>query len=137
MAEIQLYGFCDSFKKVYAGVVYIRATDTKCITHSSLVVAKTKMALIKCITIPRLELCGALVMARLLKHIPKVLSVPIEKTHAWTDSRAVLGWLRCDPRRFKVFVGNRVSEILDLTPPNLWWHVSSKDNPTDCVSRGL
>ena len=39
-------------------------------------------------------------------------------TYAWTDSRVMLGWLRGDPRSFRVFVGNRVSEILELTPPN-------------------
>ena len=49
----------------------------------------------------------------------------------------VLGWLRGDPRRFKTFVGNRVSEVLELIPPNAWGHVSGKDNPADCASRGL
>ena len=94
VAEIQLHGFCNASERADTGVVYIRATDTKGITHISLVVAKTKVVPIKRITIPQLELCGVLVMARLLKHTSGVLSVPTEKTYAWTDSRVVLGWLR-------------------------------------------
>ena len=137
MVTVQLHGFCDASEGAYAGAIYTRGIDTKGIAHISLVVAKTKVAPIKRLTIPRLELCGALIMARLLKHTSTVLNVPMGNVFAWTDSRVVLGWLRGDPRRFKVFVGNRVSEILELTPPSIWRHVSSKDNPADCASRGL
>ena len=48
-----------------------------------------------------------------------------------------LDWLRGNPRRFKAFVGNRVSEIMDTIPPNRCRHVPTKDNPADCASRGL
>ena len=71
--------FCNAYERAYAGVVYFRTTDTKGITHISLVVAKTKVAPIKQINIPELKLCGALVMARSLKHTSRVLSVPTEK----------------------------------------------------------
>ena len=64
-----------------------------------------------------------------------VLSIPMGNVFAWTDSRVVLGWLRGDPRRFKIFVGNQVSEILDLVSSNAWCHVASKDNLADCASR--
>ena len=66
-----------------------------------------------------------------------VLSILTGNGFAWTDSRVVLGWLRGDPRRFKVFVGNRVSEILDLVSPKARRYVASKDNPADCASRGM
>ena len=75
-------------------------------------------------TIPRSELCGALIVARLLKHMSGILHIPTENIYAWTDSEVMLGWLRGDPRRFKVFVGNRVSEILELTLPKAWRHVA-------------
>ena len=121
----------------YAGVVYLRGLGQNDEICTSLVMAKTKVAPIKRMTIPRLELCGALVVARLLKYVSVVLSIPTGNVFAWTDSRVVLGWLRGDPRRFKVFVGNRVTEILDLVSPNAWRHVASKDNPADCASRGM
>ena len=108
LAGIQLHGFCDASERAYAGVVYIRATDTMGIIHVSLVVAKTKVATIRHLTIPPLELCGALVMVRLLKHTSRVLSVPKQNTLGrivvWS-----IGWLCGDLRRFKVFVGNRSS----------------------------
>ena len=95
------------------------------------------MVLTKRMTIPRLELCGASVMDRLLKYVSVVLGNPTENVYASTDRRVVLGWLRGDPRRFKIFVGNRLSEILDLVSPFAWRHVASKNNPTDWVSRGV
>ena len=96
-----------------------------------------KVAPVKRMTVPRLELYGALIVARLLKHASSLLSISSKAIFAWTDSRVVLGWLRGDPRRFKTFVRNRVSEVLELTPPNAWHHVLGKDNPANSASRGL
>ena len=93
------------------------------------------MAPVKRMTIPRLELCEALIAACLLKHASNLLSIPRENIFAWTDSCVVLGWLRGDPRRFKT--GNRVPEVLELTPPKAWRHVSGKDNPAEFASQGL
>ena len=49
----------------------------------------------------------------------------------------VLAWIQVNPRRFQVYVGNRVSQILDLTPAYRWNHVISHDNPADCASSGI
>ena len=98
--------------------------------------AKTNMARTKRLTMPRLELCGAVIVAKLLSHEAKILNVP-KQVYAWTDSVIVLSWLRGNPRHFKTFIGNRVLEIHELTPPTCWYHVSGKDNPADCASRGL
>ena len=133
----QLHGFCDASEVAYAGVAYLRLEDTESIVHTSLVIAKTKVAPIKRLTIPRLELCGAMLLASLLQHVKRVLEIPPDNVFAWTDSLVVLGWLRGDPRRFKTFVGNRVSQIMDLVPPDRWSHVRSAHNPADCASRGL
>ena len=98
VASIKLHGFCDAFESTYAGVVYIRATNVdNAINHTALVIAKTKVAPIKRLSIPRLELCGALLVTKLLLHCGKILGVPLESTYAWTDSTVVLSWLRGDP----------------------------------------
>ena len=137
VTSTQLHGFSDASEAAYAGVVYLRMVDSEGGIHVSLVMAKTKVAPIKRLTVPRLELCGAKLLAELICHVKGVLNIPSSLVFAWTDSTVVLGWLCGKPRRFKTFVGNRVSAIMDLVPPNRWRHVSGKQNPADCASRGL
>ena len=137
ISSVQVHGFSDASEKAYSGVVYIRMSDSNALTHTSLVMSKTRVAPIKRLTIPRLELCGALLIAQLLSHCKKILEVPMERVFAWTDSTIVLNWIQGNPRRFKVYVGNRVSQIMDLIPPDRWKHVLGEDNPADCAFRGL
>ena len=133
----QLHGFSDASEDAYAGVVYIRGEDAHGNTHVALVMAKTKVSPLKRLTVPRLELCGAYLLAQLLHHIKSLYQIPVADVYAWTDSTIVLNWLNGSPKRFKTFVGNRISTIVDCIPPNCWNHVSSVDNPADCASRGL
>lgn len=91
----------------------MRMVDSNWKVHISLVMSKTKVAPIKRLSIPRLELCGAQVLAQLLHHAKDVFQLPMNSIFAWTDSTIVLSWLTGNPRRFKTFVGNRVSSIVD------------------------
>ena len=134
---IQLHGFSDASEDAYAGVVYMRMVDSNRKVHTSLVMSKTKVAPIKRLSIPRLELCGAQLLTRLLRHAKDVFQVPMKNVFAWTDSTIVLAWLSGNPRRFKTFVGNRVSFIVDQIPPDRWNHMAGIENPADCASRGL
>ena len=102
-----------------------------------LVTAKTRVAPIKPMSIPRLELCGAALLAKLLSSVRRTLQVPLTHVYAWSDSTIVLSWLDGNPKRFKTFVGNRLSDILTELPPKTWHHVPTSHNPADCASRGL
>ena len=135
--SIQLHGFSDASEVAYAGVVYFRLVDSKHEVHTSLIMSKTKVAPIKRLSIPRLELCGAVVLAKLLQHVQRIFNIPQSDIYAWTDSTVVLGWLTGNPRRFKTYVGNRVSSIVDHISPDRWRHVAGADNPADCASRGI
>ena len=137
VVAIELHGFSDASEDAYAAVVYLRLTDSTGQVHTSMVMSKTKVAPIKRLTIPRLELCGAHLLSRLLHHVQQVFNIPLNCTYAWVDSTIVLSWLVGTPRRFKTFVGNRVSHIVELISPDRWRHVSGTDNPADCASRGL
>ena len=95
------------------------------------------VAPIKRQTIPHLELCGAFLVSRLLHHCRLVLSVSLQDTFAWTNSTIVLSWLSINPRHLKTFVGNRISQIVDLIPPSHWQHVEGVENTADSASRGL
>lgn len=137
VCSIQIHGYSDASENAYAGVVYLRTVDSAGNVHISLVTAKTKVSPIKRLSIPRLELCGAQVLARLLHHIKEILQLSMSDVYAWTDSTIVLSWLAGSPRRFKTYVGNRVSSIIDQIPPDRWNHVVGVENPADCASRGL
>ena len=133
----QLHGFSDASDQAYAGVVYLRLVDDAGCVHISLVMAKSKVAPIKRLTIPRLELCGAHLLSQLLRHCQVVFGLCSEDIFAWTDSTIVLNWIVGNPRRFKTFVGNRVASITDSIPPNHWNHVDGTENPADCASRSM
>ena len=133
----QLHGFSDASERAYAGVVYLRMMDSNRNIHIALVMSKTKVAPIKRITIPRLELCGAHLLAQVLHHVKEVFHLPLDSVYAWTDSTIVLNWLTGNSRRFKPYVSNRISHIMDLIPPNRWSHVKGTENPADCASRGI
>lgn len=133
----ELHGFSDASNVGFAAVVYARIIDPEGQTHVSLVTSKTKVAPIKQVSIPRLELCGAVLLAKLINEVADILSIPKQNLHAWTDSSIVLAWLSNHPSRWKTFVANRVSEILSLTEGNQWSHVASKENPADPASRGI
>jgi hypothetical protein len=109
----QLHGFSDASEAAYAGVVYLRSVDSSGTIHVSLIMSKSKVVPIRRLTVPCLELCGANLLAGLLNHVQEVFEIPSSQVFTWTDSTVVLGWLSGNPRRFKTFVGNRVSNILD------------------------
>ena len=137
IVSMQLHGFSDASEEAYAGVVYLRMVDSIGHVHTSLVFSKTKVSPIKRLSIPRLELCGAHVLTKLLCHAKEIFQVPMDRIYAWTDSTIVLSWLSGNPRRFKTYVGNRISYIIDQIPPDRWSHVPGTENPADCTSRGL
>ena len=90
----QLHGFSDASEKAYAAVVYVRTTNLDGTVSSRLVVAKTKVAPLHTLTIPRLELCGAAMLAELMTVIGKTLEIQKDNFYAWCDNTSVLCWLK-------------------------------------------
>ena len=97
ITSFQLHGFCDASELAYAGVVYLWMIDSNENAHVSLVILKTKVAPIKRLTIPRLELCGAQLLAKLIFHVREALHIPTQDVYAWTYSTIVLSWLEGNP----------------------------------------
>ena len=65
------------------------------------------------------------------------LHVSIGETGSCSSTKRGSYWLNSNPRRFKTFVGKRISNIPTLMPANAWNHVPTQTNPADCASRGL
>ncbi|XP_026331735.1 uncharacterized protein LOC113239082 [Hyposmocoma kahamanoa] len=137
-ASIEIHGFCDASEQAYAAVIYIKTTNDMNESIVRIFCSKTKLAPRKnTLTLPRLELCGALLLSKLMQKVLKAFPHTDIPIYGWTDSLVVLGWLQGQPSRWKAFVANRTKEILDIMPVSCWRHVSSNDNAADCATRGL
>ncbi|XP_062716301.1 uncharacterized protein LOC134291910 [Aedes albopictus] len=134
---IQLHTFADASEAAYGACVYARCVDTEGNVHVQLLAAKSRVAPLKTLSIPRLELCAALVGSQLHSRIVEALEMNIDESFFWSDSTVVLQWLGSPPSAWKTFVANRVSEVQHLTHGSRWSHVSGFENPADLVSRGM
>lgn len=136
-ASVQLHTFCDSSALAYGACVYLRSTDAHGAVTVKLLCAKSKVAPIKPTTINRLELCGALLAARLCRAVTDSLRLEISHFVHWCDSTVTLGWLRSKTSNLKTFVANRVAKICEDTKASSWRHVPTHLNPADPISRGV
>jgi hypothetical protein len=135
--NIEIHLFCDASESGFGAVAYLRYHDAAGNVVCSFLASKTRVAPLKVLTIPRLELQGAVLAARLGKMIEAELGIEIQRRVHWTDSEIVLKYLNNDTKRFKPFIANRVAEILDTTQKEEWRHVPTDSNPADLCSRGV
>lgn len=138
--SIEIHAFCDASMEAYGACVYVRSTNLEGIILTKLLCSKSKVAPLKPLSIPRLELCAAVLATRLIQRVISALASDDFATFEctlWSDSTIVLGWIRTSPSLLKTFVCHRVAEIQEHTSSYIWRHVSSKDNPADLLSRGV
>ncbi|XP_062708422.1 uncharacterized protein LOC134288244 [Aedes albopictus] len=128
--DLQLHVFVDGSETAYACAAYFRAT-IQGKYHCALVGGKAKVAPIKALSIPRLELQAALIGCRLMKTLCNSHSLPISQRVFWTDSKTVLAWIHSDHRRYRQFVACRIGEILSKSNAVEWRYVPSKANVAD------
>jgi len=134
--DIQVHGFCDASEKAYGACIYLRSQDVEGNVQVTLVCSRSRVAPVKPLTLPRLELSAAVLLAKLLKSTKQALALSSSKTYCWSDSTITLNWIKTEPHLLKTFVSNRVALIQELTSSVEWRHVSSLENPADLVSRG-
>jgi hypothetical protein len=134
--QVQLHGFGDASQIAYGAAVYLRTTDHSGNHQVHLICAKSRVAPLRAVTLPRLELCAALTLSRLFNTVLRTINVKIDQQFLWTDSTVVLAWINATSSNLQTFVGNRVSEIQTLTDAKDWYHVKSESNPADVLSRG-
>ena len=91
--EVQLHGFSDASEQAFAAAVYLRAVYPDGTITTRLVAAKTRVAPIKKESIPRLELLGALILARVANTIVTAMARSVGVVY-WVDSMTTLFWIK-------------------------------------------
>ena len=137
VSQVQLHHFSDASQYAYDAASYLRLVDADGNVHCSLLIGKSRLAPLKAITIPRLELSAAVASVKLDNMFRRELDLPVENSVFWSDSTSVIQLIRNQTKRFHTFVANRLSVIHDGSSPEQWRYVDSKLNPADDVSRGL
>lgn len=137
LSSVQLHHFSDASEEGYGAVSYLRLTDALGNIACSILLGKARVAPLKTVTVPRLELTAATVAVKLHKQIKEELTLPIHEVTFWTDSTIVLQYINNSHTRFQTFVSNRLATIHDISTPSQWRHVSSDLNPADYASRGF
>lgn len=135
--KIELHAFSDASERGYASVLYLR-TCVDDMYFIYFLCSKSRVAPLKTMTIPRLELCAAVLSAELIDFVLKTFAnkINFSKIFSYTDSTIVLSWIKSHPHRWKSFVSNRVSYIQERVDPLNWYHIISCQNPADIASRG-
>ena len=133
----ELHHFSDASCSGYGAVSYLRQCDVNGRIHCSFVISKARVAPLRETTIPRLELCAAVLSAKLDGMIRNEMDITVSRSVFWTDSSVVLQYVHNEDKRFHTFVANRISVIHTASTPAQWRYVNSELNPADDVSRGL
>lgn len=133
----ELHHFSDASESGYGIVSYLRMTNTEDKVQCSFVIGKSRVAPLKKVTVPRLELTAATVAVRTNKMLKDELKMKIDRSVFWTDSMSVLRYVRNTTSRFHTFVANRLMIIHEGSNVSDWRYINTKLNPADIASRGL
>uniref|UniRef100_G3NZ93 DUF5641 domain-containing protein n=1 Tax=Gasterosteus aculeatus TaxID=69293 RepID=G3NZ93_GASAC len=133
----ELCVFSDASTKAIAAVAYLKVTDSAGNNHVGFVMGKAKLAPRPEQTIPRLELCAAVLGVELADLISTELDLQLDATTFHSDSKVVLGYISNETRRFYVYVSNRVLRIRRSSRPDQWRYVSTEQNPADHATRAV
>lgn len=131
----EIHIFCDASTKAVAAVAYLRLVDKKGTRHVGFIMGKTKLAPLAEPTVPRLELCGAVLAVELAELVQRELDIQADAVKFYIDSKVVLGYIYNETRRFYVYVANRVLRIRKTTRPEQWKYIHTSENPADHGTR--
>lgn len=134
--NIEIHAFSDASTLAYSACVYLKSVSSDGVVSVYLVMAKSRVAPIKPTTVPRLELSGSLLAARLVEKLKVSFRLHINSYNYWCDSTIVLGWIKSSKQHLlKPYVFNRIQEIIQTSEPSTWRYVPTNLNPADIGSR--
>ena len=135
--RVELHTFSDASESGIAAVSYLLTyfEDGSC--QIGFVIGKAKVAPVRGHTIPRLELCAAVLASEITEIVKENLDINLHAVKYYTDSKVVLGYIHNQSRRFYTYVSNRIDKIRTVSSPTQWNFVPTHLNPADDGSRGL
>ena len=120
IVTVQLHNMSDTSQTGYGQCSYLRLVDGNGRIHCSLVLGKARVAPLRSVTIPRLELTAATVPVRVASMLKEELDYEELQDFYLTDGKVVLGFISNQSQRFHVYFANRVQYIRDQTSPEQW-----------------
>ena len=135
---IEIHGFCDSSAQAYCEVVYVRVVCNHGV-ELNLWAGKCRVAPMKDLSIPRLELLACVLLSKLVVSVINAvrLEVQVSNVFCWTDSQIALWWIKQSNERWNVWVQNRVEIIRNNISSVHWFYVPSSQNPVDIATRSI
>ena len=127
--------FSDASTMAIGAVAYLRAINNEGQCHVGFIMGKSKLAPRPAHTVPRLELCAAVLAVELYDLLRDEIDTDMDAVKFFTDSKIVLGYIYNNTKRFYTYVANRVNRIRKSTHPEQWHYVSSENNPADHATR--
>lgn len=137
IVKVELHHFSDASTVAYGAASYAKLVNNRGDVSCNLLFARSCVAPLKKVTIPRLELAAATMSVRQDQMIQKELSLSVDISFFWTDSTIVLSYIQNEKRRFHTYVANRLAVIHAGSSVEQWRHIKSEENPADDLSRGL
>ena len=129
--------FSNASQDAFGACAYIRQRTNGDKYQIRLIAAKSRVAPLKQLSIPRLELQAAVLASRLAKTVQEESRIRFQSVKLFTDSTITLAWIQSPSRSFKPFVSTRMGEIETNTDPSQWRHIPGEVNVADDVSRGI
>ena len=129
--------FSDASEEAFGACAYIRIRKDDGTYEAKLIAAKSRVAPLKQLSIPRLELLAALLAARLANTIQRESRIQFCDVMFFTDSAITLTWIKSQSRKYKPFVSSRIGEIQSTSNPCQWRHIPGELNVADDVSHGI
>ena len=135
--KAELHVFADASEDTMCAVAYLRSQPKEYPAGMAYVIGKCRVAPMRHLSIPQLELQAAVMAAKLKEQVVKEHEMKINSCSFWSDLTTVLQWIHSSHRKQQVFLANRVPEILDTTDVSQWKHVSGINNPADIGTRAI
>ncbi|XP_062603957.1 uncharacterized protein LOC134265758 [Saccostrea cucullata] len=135
--KTEVHIFSDASEKAIGAVAYLKTYFSDNRVNIGFLLGKAKLAPLNGHSLPRLELCTAVMAVEISETVQESLDIRPDSVEYYTDSQVVLGDINNTTRRFYTYVSNRVDQIRSLSTPSDWSYVNTKHNPADLATRSV